>query len=462
MIKVYLDWNVMSQIKNNKHEELKNILLENDKFFIPYSTSHIGDLLPSLKEGEIHNDYIDSDLKFISELTKNNCLINTGKDIVLDFLEPQELFEQRFEEKDLFKDFSIDSLSSIFDKDESTKTFGKIFTTLLKSMPLDRVFKETLENPESAEQLNKLFPGLKENPTMEGFFKSFSKMSRGLNEGEDYEDLRKTVQSGTEINRDKIFDINNPFEFIDEKYSKLNMKKSNHFDNSKNAPEWFNKISNEYIQLDMHGYQEDKVNIKKGRKETFRNTTEDAFHAAFASTCNFYIINDDKSYKKTIKVYEKLDIFTYVLKPNEFIDFYKSFLNISETGFNLSYPARLLADGAYYEEETETDVWKTYYFNYFLFDFFNKMRVITSKTKNENPIIVLVQNSAVQNKVYAMEVKRLVNTISQLLGKDVDNIGEVDFSEFNGEKWIGRKWKLKGVDFRLQRNNGHFQFYIDL
>ena len=462
MIKVYLDWNVMSQMKNDQHKELKSIFLENDKFFIPYSTSHIGDLLPSLNEGETSNDYIDSDLKFISELTKNNCLMNTGKDVVLDFLEPQELFEQRVEEKDLFKDLSIDNLSSIFDKDESTKTIGKIFTDLLKSIPLDSVFKEALENPESAEQLNKLFPGLKENPTIEGFFKSFSEMNRGLNEGEDYKELRQTVQSGTEINRDKIFDIDKPFELIEEKYSKLNMQPSDHFDNSKNAPEWFNKISNEYLLLDMHGYQEDKVNVKKGRKETFRNTTEDAFHAAFASTCNFYIVNDDKSYKKTKKIYEKLEIFTYVLKPNEFIDFYKSFLNISETGFNLSYPVRLIADGSYYQEETETDIWKTYYFNYFLFDFFNKLRVITSKTKAEDPIIVLGQNSAVQNKVYAMEIKRLVKTISELLGNDIDNIGEVDFSEFSEEKWIGRRWTLKGVNFRLQRNNGHFQFYIDL
>ena len=90
------------------------------------------------------------------------------------------------------------------------------------------------------------------------------------------------------------------------------------------------------------------------------------------------------------------------------------------------------------------------------------MRVITSKTKAEDPIIVLGQNSAVQNKVYAMEIKRLVKTISELLGNDIDNIGEVDFSEFSEEKWIGRRWTLKGVNFRLQRNNGHFQFYIDL
>jgi hypothetical protein len=461
MIKVYLDWNVISQMKNNQHEELKKVLL-NDKFLLPYSTSHIGDLLPSLKDGESSNTYIDSDLLFISELTKNNCLMNTGKDVVLNYLEPQELFKQRVEEKDLFKDISIDSLSKVFDSNDSTKMLGEALTSLLKSMPLDNTLKEALENPESTEQLNKLFPGLKDNPTIEGFFNSFSEMSRGLNEGEDYKVLRETVQSGTDINRDKIFNIDNPFEFIDDKYSKLNLEKINGSENSKYAPQWFNNISNVYLQLDMHGYQEDRVNVKKGRKETFRNTTEDAFHAAFASTCNFYIINDDKSYKKTQQTYQKLDIFTYVLKPNEFLEFYKSFLNIDDKGFNLSYPVRLLIDGAHYEQETEKDIWKTYYFNYFLFDFFNKMTIITSKSKTEDPIIVLGQNSAKQNRIYAMEVKRLVNTISELLGKDIDNIGEVEFSEFNEEKWIGRKWKLKGVDFRLQRFNGHFQFYIDL
>ena len=69
----------------------------------------------------------------------------------------------------------------------------------------------------------------------------------------------------------------------------------------------------------MHGYQEDNVNTSKGRKETFKNTTEDAFHCAFASTCNFYVINDKKSYKKTKQVYEKLQINTLVFKPEEFV-----------------------------------------------------------------------------------------------------------------------------------------------
>ena len=91
---------------------------------------------------------------------------------------------------------------------------------------------------------------------------------------------------------------------------------------------------------DMHGYQEDTVQVKPNkRKETFRNTTEDSFHCAFASTCNFYIINDNKSYNKTKQIYKRLGINTIVFKPNEFIEHYNNFLNVknSETHINILF-----------------------------------------------------------------------------------------------------------------------------
>jgi hypothetical protein len=47
MVKVYLDWNVVSQMKNGSHPKLKEIVFNNDKLFIPFSTSHIGDIFSS-------------------------------------------------------------------------------------------------------------------------------------------------------------------------------------------------------------------------------------------------------------------------------------------------------------------------------------------------------------------------------------------------------------------------------
>ena len=460
MIKTYFDWNVLSQIKNGDHTELKEIILDNEKLFIPFSTSHIGDIFSSFKETKIQREYIESDLNFISELTKNKCLMNTGKDVVLDFYPPKELFEQRIEEKDLFNNLSLDGLMNIFEQDDLTKSIGKSLINLLKSIPLEESLKQAFENPESAEQMDKMFPGLKENPTMEGFFKSFSQMNLNLNESDGYQELRKTVQGGMGINRDKIFDSKDPYKIIDDKYKKVGTNPNQFIDNSKNAPEWFNEITNEYLLLDMHGYQEDKVNIKKGRKETFKNTTEDAFHAAFASTCNFYIINDNKSYKKTKLIYEKLDINTIVLKPSEFVEYYQKYLDIKEVILNFRIPFEIIKTPEFYEEVMETATLRTYYVPFFFFGFFNKIMVLIPNDGGET-LILLSQNGSSNHRVYSMEIQHLYKQLCEILGNDIENLGQIKDEEFKKKEWIGRKWKLDEITFRLTRTNGHFQLYFD-
>ncbi|WP_312314404.1 hypothetical protein [Empedobacter brevis] len=461
MIKIYFDWNVLSQIKNGEHKELKEIIFDNEKLFIPFSTSHIGDIFSSFKETETQKDYIESDLNFISELTKDKCLINTGKDVVLDYYSPKELFEQRIEEKDLFNDISLDGLMHIFEQDDFTRTIGKSLINLLKSIPIEESLRHAFENPESAEQMDKIFPGLKENPTMEGFFKSFSQMNFNLNESDGYQDLRKTVQTGLGINRDKIFDSNDPYKIIDGKYKQIGTSPNQFIDSSKNAPEWFNEITNEYLLLDMHGYQEDKVNIKKGRKETFKNTTEDAFHAAFASTCNFYVINDNKSYKKTQLIYEKLRINTMVLKPSEFIEYYQKYLDIKDIILNFKIPFEIIKTAEFYEEIMETAILRTYYIPFFFFGFFNKIMVLIPNDSSDT-LILLSQNGPSNHKVYSMEIQHLYSQLYKILGDDIENLGQIKDEELKEKEWIGRKWKLNEITFRLTSPNGHFQLYFDI
>lgn len=461
MIKVYFDWNVLSQIKNGEHKELREIIFDNEKLFIPFSTSHIGDILSSFKETETQKDYIESDLNFISELTKDKCLMNTGKDVVLDYYLPKELFEQRIEEKNLFNDISLDGLMNIFEQDDLTKNMGKSLINLLKSIPLEESFKQAFESPESAEQMQKMFPGLKENPTMEGFFKSFSKMNLNLNESDGYQELRKTIQGGLGINRDKIFDSNDPYKIIDGRYKQIGTSPNQFIDNSQNAPKWFNEIANEYLVLDMHGYQEDKVNIKKGRKETFKNTTEDAFHAAFATICNFYVINDNKSYKKTKLIYEKLGINTIVLKPSEFVEHYQKYLDINDVILNFRIPFEIIKTAEFYEEVTETAILRTYYIPFFFFDFFNKIMVVIPNDGSET-LILLSQNGPTNHKVYYMEIQHLYSQLYKILGNDIENLGQIKDEEFKEKQWIGRKWKLNEITLRLTSPNGHFQLYFDI
>jgi hypothetical protein len=326
MIKIYLDWNVMVQMKGGFQNDLLNILSNKDRFFIPYSTSHIGDILSSFSEDSEQKKRIEKDLEFITYITENYCLSNNGKDIIISQSNPKLLFHDRVDNMGFMTNFSLDALEKILSENESTKGIGKTFIMLLKSIPVDFITKDIYNNPENENTINQIFPGLEENPTMDVFFKSFGQMYQNLNETEDYKKLRETTQKGLWINKDKIYNNENPYSIIDLAHDKFKLQVDNHIDNSKNAPEWYNKITNEYLFLDMHGYQEDTVKVKPNkRKETFKNTTEDSFHCAFASTCNFYIINDNKSYNKTKQVYKRLGINTIVFKPNEFIEYYNNF-----------------------------------------------------------------------------------------------------------------------------------------
>lgn len=463
MIKVYLDWNIIAQMKGGFHKELLDILSDNNKFIIPYSTSHIGDIFSSYSEDKEQKQRIEEDLDFITALTKNNCLSNNGKDIFISAKDPKSLLKQRVDEKDLFNNFSLDSFEKLLGEDELTKGILKPYFDLLKSIPLETSFKDALENPESGEYLNQMFPDLKEDPTMGGFFKSFGKMIYNLNEKEDYKILREITQKGLDIKRDKIFNEDNPYKLIEKAQEKLWQPLVNSFDNSKNAPAWFNDISNEYVKLDMLGYQEDTIRVKENkRKETFKNTTEDSFHAAFASTCNFYIINDNKSYNKTKQVFEKLELNTAVFKPNEFIDYYTKYLNIEQLHDHFSIAIQIIKSDNYYESKVENGVIRTYTFPYFVFDFFNKIIVI-KPDNDDNPTIMLSKFSPTNGNVtYIVEIEKLVTDLINLFGLDNDKLSYLSDDELSANEWIGRKWTKEDVNFRLIKTNGYFQLYFDL
>lgn len=324
MISVYFDWNVISQMKNGFLTELASSVLGNEKLLTPYSTSHIGDILSSHKETIEQKEIICSDLEYLGNLTQNKCLLlNSNGDVVYNIFPPKELYNQKLEHKEIFSDLSLQGISKILKENEPFEGAEKIITKLFRTHPINEYLKQMFEDPQNEKLFDLHFPGLKENPTLEGFFASSNIVYNGLYEKEDYKELRKSFQLALGINRDKIFNSESPYEIIESVTKKLNINEFSLLKESKHAPKWFNAILEEYQQLDMFGYQEDKVNTKKGRKETLRNTQEDAFHCAFASTCDIYILNDHKSYKKTKQVYNKLKINTKVLKPFEFLNIHR-------------------------------------------------------------------------------------------------------------------------------------------
>jgi len=458
MIKVYLDWNVISQMKNHNCGPLLKILANKQKFLIPYSTSHIGDIFSSYSNSQEQIIKIDEDLDYISCLTDNLCIFNSKNEIVIEYYDPRELFQQRIDDKDLLNENFLDTLQGYYSENESTRAVGNHLIETLKRLPLNDVFKTSFENEESAKHLERLFPGLKENQTMEGFFKGFLRMFKDLNEGDRYKELRQIVQTGTGIKRDKIFDAPNPYDLIDKSSMTFESQVSNQ---KKYSPEWFDDITKEYLKLDMFGYQEDRIKIKNGRKQTFKNTTEDAFHTAFASTCNFYITNDIRSYNKARHVYHKLNLNTLVLTVEEFIDYYNNFLTIDEAYLNLNIPLELLKTNDYVESKIEGGIMRQYVVPFYFFNFFNRVIFLQLPEKNET-IFLLSKVSPTNNKTtFRFEVINLVSLMNNLLGNDKHNIGEATTTEFEEGIWKGREWELDNVTLRLVEINGYIQLYYD-
>jgi hypothetical protein len=95
MIKVYVDWNVMSQLKQGQHSELLNMLERRQQLYVIYSTSHISDILVSYNDDEGQQARIKDDLDFISSLTDNWCAHSAEKQVSIGQVDPHDLFEER-------------------------------------------------------------------------------------------------------------------------------------------------------------------------------------------------------------------------------------------------------------------------------------------------------------------------------------------------------------------------------
>lgn len=458
MIKIYVDWNVMSQMKQGNFTELKEILDNREKFMLVYSTSHVGDILASMSDNEDQKAIIKSDLDFITSLTDNVCLFNDSKNICYASRDPHELLQDRLDEAHIFQDFSVDKIFQEM-KDEDNPMLNAVLESLESLLKTIR-FDYLMDDEASIESMEKLFPGFKEDPTFAGMMKSFGKMYSDLNETESYKDLRSTVQQ-VGISSGHFSPGKKPFELIENAYIKSGINPDTYTQKSKHAPEWFDEISGEYLKLDLHGYKADKIKVTDKEKNTFRNTTDDSFHSAFASLCEFYITNDGRNYDKTKAVYEKLEIYTKVLKPQEFVDYYQKFLNVHTFDEHYSNLIEVAKDSSNFNVHTNKQgkyEGATAYPNQYFFNFFNK---ITLSGEGKDFFFLISKESPAKARlVTRQEIESVVEFLVDKLGSDIDGKEKLEFEEEVGSDWDGRKWQTNIGEIRLKRFNNWFQLYF--
>lgn len=78
MYRIYLDWGVVSKLKQettNAYKDLKVEIQKSKEILIPYSPAHLDDLFIGALEKDNYNDYIKNDLEYLSEICKDKFLL---------------------------------------------------------------------------------------------------------------------------------------------------------------------------------------------------------------------------------------------------------------------------------------------------------------------------------------------------------------------------------------------------
>jgi hypothetical protein len=78
----------------------------------------------------------------------------------------------------------------------------------------------------------------------------------------------------------------------------------------------FSYFTSAYLNLNNLGFKADEIKGRKG----FRNHFNDASHAFYGAHCDYFVVLDKKMRAKTRALYEKFEIPTKIMSPDEFLE----------------------------------------------------------------------------------------------------------------------------------------------
>ena len=163
--------------------------------------------------------------------------------------------------------------------------------------------------------------------------------------------------------------------------------------------------------------------------------------------------------KKAKKIFEKLGLQTVVMKPHEFVEYFKNYLDFENDTATFYLINEVIKSFGFYEEDMTDSKLRIYPIPYFLFDFFNKIMVIVNNDE-EIDSIILSRNNPTHNFLFPIEISRLISRLITNFGIDDEAFGELNELELKDEEWKERVWTQENATWTLRRLNGCFQLYF--
>ncbi|MGG6231995.1 hypothetical protein [Tenacibaculum sp. SDUM215027] len=461
MIRIYLDWNVISSLKRPEFKEIKDFIFKHKKHLqFPYTPAHFTDLMKSYNP---NNNLFNVDLETLEFLSEKHFLRWEKDSVKPLFGPPSEYFEYEKNKDDISELMNIEKVFEDLDKSLEDIGSGKLGNLMKSLFQLQPSGVEITDD--NKDFIKKMFPNLKPDSTMWDLMKEMGPFSQKfLQDGEYYKDFRKTMSdygfklesnSGNWNYDEVIKNIDNFLLKLGTKMTYLEYVETA-FKHRKEPINQYEYYTTAYLMLDMIGYKIDKL---PKPTDNMQNIQADGEHSFYGAHCDYLIAMDKKLRIKSKVLYNEFNIPTKIIEPKDLIseltivldDIHnkENFLN-EAIGFcneNLlvqSYPK----EG---EEAIERYAFKLpkFYFNYFNY-------VIYSNYPEQEGLVLTFKKvfKNFSRFIYYTESETLIDTITQYFGYDNDEELEFKKNEFvYGDKEVTFDWNFKGGLIRLEKED---------
>ena len=318
MLKIYLDWNIISYLKNEEYRDLCDYIAQVNEYFIfPYSRAHIQDLYQS--KSPTNDVKFEQDLDTLTAICRTHLLEYNDN---IDAQYPYECTPRQYIEREAL---TLQAYTSGFEPIDFTElirsvmdvtTFENIHKFFLAS-PLST----PIQNPNNGllicnlwDALENLSMLLRDKKLEVEIYKSMCKL-----EGE------RSIQEMQNIDSSEIFDYLNEL--------CITRTNKNLTDTILSTLETINGINSynyflaEYTTLALCGYSRDK-------KRNILNIMTDALHAFYAMRCDVLVTKDDGMKKKAKAEFFRFNSPTRIIEIEELRTFLETELH---NQYNLDY-----------------------------------------------------------------------------------------------------------------------------